>query len=47
MGKAPDAETLGFMKKQCLKRPDAEVAKDAACLEKAKTEEAVGDCMSK
>jgi hypothetical protein len=45
VGQAPDAETVAFMKKNCGKKPEAEITKDADCLEKVKTEADLGKCM--
>jgi hypothetical protein len=44
-GKALAAEDVGFWKKQCAKKADADVKKDTACFEKAKTKDDVGACM--
>ena len=44
-GKELSKEDAAFWKKQCAKKPDAEVKKDTDCLDKAKTKDDVGACM--
>ena len=47
VGNPPDAETVGFFRKSCAAKPDAEVKQDADCFEKVKTQADLGQCMSK
>ncbi len=44
-GKDLSSDDAAFWKKQCAKKGDAEVKKDTACLDKAKTKDDVGVCM--
>ncbi len=45
VGKSIDKDTLDFFRKSCGKKPDAEVTKDASCLEGVKSEADLGKCM--
>ena len=45
VGQPPEPETVAFLKKTCLKKSEAQITKDASCLEKVKTEEDLGKCM--
>lgn len=44
-GKDLADDDAGFWKKQCLKKTDAEVKKDTACLQKVKAAKDMGPCM--
>lgn len=47
LGTPVDSDTLAFFKKQCAKKPEAEVTRDADCLERVRKEDDMKKCMSK